>query len=273
MTTKEHRGGREWIGRQVEICSGTSTWESGQIVDYKPLRDEYKVRYEDNEENWKEINSMFRFKDEKTEKEKEEVLRQQEREILHIKNKLLETEDINNWLPLFIQKMYIFLGKDPTLVIDFLDTNKKVVDQLPQFIRTQPFPLSQKLSNLRKLVKDKELFHQISTILEDDKTYPIVTRRSGHGRKKEIEDFVKKQAQFMEIEETKSGETRGLNNKFQQNRMEERPKNGKKDEVSDIKKIVDLKKVMEGKKGEASKMVQGGPVEPKKTQIDQKKGN
>jgi len=107
--------------------------------------------------------------------------------------------------------------------------------------------------------------------LEDDKTYPIVTRRSGHGKKKEIEDFVKKQAQFMEIEETKSGETRGLNNKFQQNRMEERPKNGKKDEVSDIKKIVDLKKVMEGKKGEA-KMVQGGPVEPKKTQIDQKRG-
>ena len=39
-------GGEEWIGEKVETWWGTtSQWKTGQVVEYKALRDEYKARF------------------------------------------------------------------------------------------------------------------------------------------------------------------------------------------------------------------------------------
>lgn len=42
---KRKLGGEHWLGSEVEIYwESTKTWEKGRIVEYKSMRDEYKVR-------------------------------------------------------------------------------------------------------------------------------------------------------------------------------------------------------------------------------------
>lgn len=45
MSLKKRPGGDAWIGAEVEVYwETTKKWESGKVVAYQPIRDEYKVR-------------------------------------------------------------------------------------------------------------------------------------------------------------------------------------------------------------------------------------
>lgn len=114
MSKGKKIGGEEWIGQKVETWWGTtSTWETGKIVDYKYVRDEYKVptillhpthggrwhslltlvtgtynflkvKYGDDE-HWEEVDSLFRFFEEDAEQQKKELLRDRESDINYVR--------------------------------------------------------------------------------------------------------------------------------------------------------------------------------------------
>jgi len=182
MSKSKKIGGDDWIGQKVETWWGTtSTWEKGKIMEYKYVRDEYKVVYDD-EEHWEEVDSLFRFFDEEVEKQKKELLRTREAELAAVSEKLTSGISTENWSKKFIRKVYTFLDRDPDQVLEFLDPDVKFVDQMPQLIRTETFPLVQKLSSIRDVITDDILFDKVSKILLEEKSFPLVGRRKGHGK-------------------------------------------------------------------------------------------
>jgi len=182
MSKSKKIGGDDWIGKKVETWWGTtSTWEKGKIMEYKYVRDEYKVVYDD-EEHWEEVDSLFRFFDEDSEKQKKELLRTREAELAAVSEKLISGNSLENWSKKFIRKVYTFLDRDPDQVLEFLDPDVKFVDQMPQLIRTEAFPLVQKLSSIRDIISDDILYDKVSKILSEEKSFPLVGRRKGHGK-------------------------------------------------------------------------------------------